>query len=81
MEEIAQAVAEGARENVRSITGEYSSSVSIEEYGKGRPTGWRVIIRTPYASLLEFGGRYMKAQYPLRNAVEALGLKFKSRKG
>jgi len=80
LRDAAEAIAGVAANNVHGDTGGYESSLSVEEFGRGTPKGYRVVARTPYASLLEFGGRFMRAQYPLRNAVEACGLKFK-RKG
>lgn len=79
--DVAERIADGVRNNVHGATGQYEASVTVQPYGRSFVRGYRVFLSAPYASFLEFGSRFQRAQYPVRNAVEALGLKFKKRRG
>lgn len=77
--EIADAVAERARDMAPVDTGMYRDGIIVEPMGRGLPTGYRVAATDQKSSWVEFGNSHQPAQWIVRNAAESLGLKFKKK--
>jgi hypothetical protein len=76
---VAKAIAEVARSNAPHESGDYAAGIRAEKT-KG---GARVIAADYKSAWIEFGvpSRGIPAQFNLRRAVDAVGLKFRKRKG
>lgn len=76
--EIAEKIARVARSSAPRESGNYAAGIKVERF----KTGARVIAENINSAALEFGvpSRNMPAQFPLRRAVDSLGLKFRKGK-
>ncbi|NNC10694.1 hypothetical protein HII28_02175 [Planctomonas sp. JC2975] len=76
-EEIANRIAEVARDSAPEETGEYAAGITVQK----TKTGARVFASDFKSAWLEFGvpSRGVPARFILRRAVEAAGYKFKKR--
>jgi uncharacterized protein (DUF2237 family) len=74
--EIAQAIADKARELAPVVTGRYRDGIIVQKPNdKGTA---RVLATDQKSSWVEFGTAHgMEPHFTMRSAVEALGLKFK----
>jgi hypothetical protein len=76
--EVAEAIAERARELAPVDTGRYRDGIYAQ---KPSPKGVaRVLASDQKSSWVEFGNGHQPAQYVMRTAVESLGLEFKKGK-
>lgn len=77
--EIAERIAEEARLSAPAVTGRYRDGIKVDKPTKSGVA--RVISTDQKSAWVEFGNGHQDGQFIFRNAVEALGLKFKKGRG
>lgn len=74
-DEVAQAIAERARELAPVVTGRYRDGIQVDKANSKGVA--RVVATDQKSSWVEFGTLQQDGQFVMRNAVESLGLQFK----
>ena len=81
-EEVCNAIAARARETAPVDSGAYRDSIVVQKSNRPNSGIYRVYSSDPKASWIEFGnGAGFQATFNIRNAAEALGLKFEKKGG